>query len=272
MSAAATQSGRPFLVVQLRPEDETADNELAAIRRYGGLRAHEVVRARVERTGLPDIDLDHYSAIIVGGSPFDMSTPEDAKSAIQMRIENDFMRLFERMVAVDFPFLGACSGNSLLGTFCGAPISRRYAEPVGGADITLTDEGRRDPLLEGLPDTFRALLGHKEACDAVPPGAVLLARSAACPVQMFRVKRNLYATQFHPEGDPEGFIVRIHIYKHHGYFPPETAEDLIRAVAGEETPVPHAILRRFVERYREPPGVTSPGDRRSAPAARAPRT
>lgn len=239
-----------FLVIQLRPEDETADGEFAAILRYGGLGNDEVVRARVERTGLPDIDLGDYAAIVVGGSPFDVSTPEPEKSKIQKTLEKEFMELFERVVEVDFPLLGACSGNSLLGRFCGARISDRYAEPVGGANITLTPEGRKDPLLRGFPTTFRVLLGHKEACDETPKGTVLLAKSKTCPVQMFRLKNNIYATQFHPEGDPEGFIVRIHVYKHHGYFPPDTAEDLIAAVSKEDTPIPKMLLKRFADRYR----------------------
>lgn len=241
---------KPFLIIQLRPEDETSDSEFEAVRRYGGLREDEAVRLRVERTGLPDINLDSYAAIIVGGSPFDMSTPADAKSGIQKVIESGFMTLLERVVAADFPFLGACSGNSLLGAYCGARISRRFGEPVGGVDVTLTEAGRADPLLAGLPDTFRVLVGHKEACDEVPAGAVLLARSATCPVQMFRVKDNVYATQFHPEGDLDGFIVRIDAYKHHGYFAPETAADLAAALAGERAPVPNEILGRFVARYR----------------------
>ena len=154
--------------------------------------------ARVEKTGIPDINLDNHNAIIVGGSPFDISTPVDEKSALQIDIESGFMKLFERVVEADFPFLGACSGNSLLGTYCGGVISRKFAEPVGGADITLTEEGKQDPLLEGFPTTFRVMLGHKEACEEVPPGSTLLAGSEACPVQMFRVKNNVYATQFHP--------------------------------------------------------------------------
>lgn len=241
---------KPFLVIQLRPEDEAADNEFQAIVRYSGLREDEVVRARVEHTGLPEIELTDYSAIIVGGSPFDMSTPEDEKREIQKRIENDFMNLFERIVESDYPFFGACSGNSLLGKFCGAHISTKYGEPVGGVDIVLTDEGTRDPLLRGFPETFRVLLGHKEACDDIPPGTVLLASSEACPVQMFRLRNNIYATQFHPEGDLEGFTVRINVYKNHGYFAPETAQDLIAAVANEDTPLAKQILDRFVRRYR----------------------
>ncbi len=130
-------------------------------------------------------------------------------------------------------------------------ISTRYAEPVGGADVTLTEDGKHDPLLAGFPNAFRVLLGHKEACDDVPPGAVLLASSAACPVQMFRLKNNIYATQFHPEGDLDGFTVRIKVYKNHGYFAPETAADLIAAVAKENTPFAKKILERFVSRYRQ---------------------
>ena len=241
---------KPFLIVQLRPEDEAADSEFQAIVRYSGLREDDVVRARVERAGMPEIELSDYAAIIVGGSPFDVSTPEDAKREIQRRIEEDFMKLFERIVESDFPFFGACSGNGLLGKFCGAHISGKYAEPVGGADVVLTEEGTRDPLLRGLPETFRVLLGHKEACDDTPPGTVLLASSKACPVQMFRLRNNIYATQFHPEADVEGFTVRINVYKDHGYFAPETAQDLIAAVANEDTPVAKQILDRFVRRYR----------------------
>lgn len=241
---------KPFLIIQLRPEDEASDSEFRALLRYGKLNESEVVRARVERTGLPEIALVDYAAIIVGGSPFDVSTPEASKSAIQKKLEAGFMRLFERIAAADFPFLGACSGNGLLGKFCGARISGKYAEPVGGADIEITEEGRRDPILEGFPSSFRVLLGHKEACDETPPGTVLLATSRACPVQMFRLGNHIYATQFHPEGDPEGFAVRINVYKNHGYFPPETADELIAAVANEATPVPQKMLARFVQRYR----------------------
>ena len=59
-----------------RPEDEAANSEFEAIVRCGGLRADEVVRARVEHTGLPEIDLDAYSGIIVGGSPGSHRLPQ----------------------------------------------------------------------------------------------------------------------------------------------------------------------------------------------------
>ena len=242
---------KPFLVIQLRPEDETSDNEFEAILKYGQLDANEVKRLRIEKTGIPEeIDPHDYSAIIVGGSPFDISTPTDDKSDIQKQIEKDFSRLLDVVVDEDTPFLGACSGNGLLGNYCGANISKQFGEPVSGIDLTITEEGADDPLLEGFPKTFRGLVGHKEACDDTPPGATLLAEGENCNVQMFRLGKNVYATQFHPEGDAEGFGVRIDIYKNHGYFPADTAEELKATIAKEETPYAQEILKRFVSRYR----------------------
>lgn len=240
---------KPFLILQLRPEDDTSDNEFASILKYGELDETIVCRMRIEKTGIPELNLDDYSAVIVGGSPFDISTAEQEKAPIQKAIENDFKRLLDEIVLADFPFLGACSGCGLLGSYLNMSISSQYAEPVGSATISLTDQGKSDALLSGFPDQIKVLLGHKEACDATPTGATLLLRGEACPVQMFRIGKNVYATQFHPEGDSEGFALRIEAYKHHGYFEPEEAQGLIEAVSKEDTPFAREILRRFVSRY-----------------------
>lgn len=240
---------RPFLILQLRPEDDTSDNEFAAILKYGGLESTDVERIRIEKSGIPPLALEDYSAVIVGGSPFDISTPVAEKSTIQLKIEDDFRHLFDYIMPHDFPFLGACSGNGLLGSYLGTNISTKYGEAVGCVALDITADGKKDPLLSGFPDQITVLKGHKEACDTLPEGTSLLMTGAACPVQMFRVGRNVYATQFHPEGDSEGFTLRIHAYKHHGYFDPVLADALIAAVCAQETPYAQKILQRFVERY-----------------------
>jgi len=243
-------STRPFLIIQLRPEDGTSDSEFEAILKYGGLHRNDVCRMRIERNGIPSLNIEDFSAVIVGGSPFDISTPSDEKSAIQNKIESDFKRLFDQIVPADYPFLGACSGNGLLGNYLGTRISAEYAEPVGGATVTVTEQGKQDPLLHGFPDEIRVLLGHKEACDDLPDGATLLIQGDQCPVQMFRVGENVYATQFHPEADSQGFTLRINTYRHHGYFQSHEAQTLIKAVNRETTPYANTILKRFVDRYR----------------------
>jgi GMP synthase (glutamine-hydrolysing) len=243
-------ASKPVLILQLRPEDVTSDSEYACILKYAGLQARDTCRKRIEQQGIPgDLNLEDYSAIIVGGSPFDISTPEDRKSGIQKKIEADFNRLLERVVALDFPFLGACSGNGLLGNHLGTEISTKYGEAVGCVTLELTAAGKADKLLRGFPDRIDVLLGHKEAVDTLPAGATLLMTGSACPVQMFRIGENVYATQFHPEGDAGEFILRIDTYRNHGYFEPHEADELKKSVSLKPTPHAQNILRRFVDRY-----------------------
>ena len=241
---------KPMLILQLRPEDATSDSEYGRFLKYGGLRAADTCRMRIEKHGIPDdLDLDDYSAIIVGGSPFDISTAEDAKSAIQKKIEADFKRLLKQVVARDFPFLGACSGSGLLGSYLSTRVSTKYGEAIGCVTLDITDDGQQDPLLADFPARIDVLLGHKEAVDTTPHGATLLITGSDCPVQMFRIGENVYATQFHPEADPEEFMLRIDIYRNYGYFEPHQADELKMRVRGKSTPYAQKILRRFVERY-----------------------
>ena len=241
---------KPVLILQLRPEDITSNSEYACFLKYGGLEARDTCRIRIEQHGIPDnLKLDDYSAIIVGGSPFDISTPEAKKSTIQQTIEADFTRLLEQVVNRDFPFFGACSGNGLLGNYLGTHISTKYREAINCITLDITDAGKRDKLLAGLPEQIDVLLGHKEACDTTPDGASLLMTGSDCPVQMFRVGKNVYATQFHPEGDAEEFRLRIDTYQGYGYFEAHEADELKERVSRKPTPHAQEILRRFVENY-----------------------
>jgi GMP synthase (glutamine-hydrolysing) len=241
---------RPVLIIQLRPEDIVADSEYACILKYGGLSESETHRLRIEAMGLPsDLDPYTYSCIIVGGSPFDITTPAGDKSAIQNKIEADFARLFDEIIPADHPFLGCCSGNGLLGNYLGAAMSRQYSETTSCVHVELTAEGKQDKLLQGFPSTIDVMVGHKEAVDETPDGATLLVKGSACPVQMFRIGENVYATQFHPEADSEEFKLRIDTYRSHGYFKPHEAEMLKQRLHGITTPYGHEILRRFVDIY-----------------------
>ena len=243
-------ANKAILILQLRPEDATSDSEYACLLKYGGLRAEDTRRIRIEKHGIPDdLDPNDYSAIIVGGSPFDISTPAKKKSEIQKKIEADFNKLLKQVVAQDIPFLGACSGNGLLGNYLGTRISTKYGEPVSCVTLEITEAGKQDKLLAGLPEQIDVLLGHKEAVDTTPDGATLLITGSDCPIQMFRVGENVYATQFHPEGDAEEFILRINTYSNHGYFKPHEADELKRRVSLKPTPHAQEILRRFVEKY-----------------------
>jgi GMP synthase (glutamine-hydrolysing) len=244
---------KPFLVLQLRPETEAADEEFAAFLAKGGLAEDRVRRIRLDRERLPGLSLDDFAGVIVGGGPGCVSDPAEAKDPVEARIEADCLALMPEIVARDIPFMGCCYGIGILAHHLGAEVSkRRYGEPVGGVECRVTAEGAADPLLAGVPGTFRALVGHKEAVQELPEGCAHLLASDPCPFQMIRYGRNVYATQFHPEADGAGFATRIRIYKDRGYFPPGEAEALTETVLAEDIHVPERILAGFVRRYGKP--------------------
>lgn len=240
---------RPFLLLGTRADDAVAEGEAAAFRRFGGLAEEQLHRVRLEREPMPHLDLDDWSGVIVGGSPFCTSDPEHEKSDVQRRVERELGELIDEVVARDVPFLGACYGIGTLGVRTGGVVDRTYGEPVSAVPVTLTPEGRADPVLGALPPVFDAFVGHKEALSVPPPGAVVLASSPACPVQAFRLKRNLYATQFHPELDEPGVVERVQVYRDAGYFPPEAVTNVIEDLRRSVVEHPPLMLAAFVRRY-----------------------
>jgi GMP synthase (glutamine-hydrolysing) len=240
---------KPFLFLGTRAEDEAADSEYAAVLRCAGLEERDVRRVRVERDELGEVDLDRLSGIVLGGGPFNSSDPEESKSPVQRRAEAELRTLADRVLDADVPFLGACYGIGVLGGLRGGLVDRTYGEPISSRRITLTEAGAVDPLLGVLPPAFDAFLGHKEAVRRLPVGAELLASSPTCPVQAFRMGRNVYATQFHPELDGEGLALRIETYRHHGYFEPDELDVLLAMARSARVDQPPRLLARFVELY-----------------------
>lgn len=239
----------PFVLLATRAQDEPADEEYALFLRFTGLPPERLRRIRLERDPMPELDLDAVSGILVGGSPFNASDAWEKKSSVQRRVEAEMAQLVDEVVARDIPFLGACYGVGTLGTHLRAPIDGTYAEPIGVVDVTVSNAGRIDPLLAGLPETFAAFVGHKEAITVLPETATLLASSPTCPVQMFRVGENVYATQFHPELDLDGIVTRIHAYASFGYFGADELDLTLAAARRAPVTATGGILRAFVERY-----------------------
>ena len=158
----------PFLLLSIRGEDEAADDEYQAMMRFAGLDGSGMHRIRLTHRSLGPIDLDDWSGIILGGGPYNVSDPEESKSATQRRAESELLSLVEEIVDKDFPFLGCCYGVGMLGSVIGATVDRSYPEPVAAVTVTLTEAGRAEPLFADLPDVFDAFGGHKEAASSLP--------------------------------------------------------------------------------------------------------
>ena len=238
---------KPFVLIATRPEDEVASNEKTSIVDFTGLREEDLIWARLDREPFPELAAEDISGIILGGSPFTVSEPDETKSAAELRAEKEIFRVLDHVFEQDIPFFGACYGIGTLGTHQRARIDRTYGEPLGAVEVELTAEGREDPLIReaGLPETFTGLVGHKEAVHTLPEHATVLASGKTSPVQMFRVGTRQYATQFHPELDVPSIIERARAYRDHGYFSPDEMEDVFDALRHENADEPPKLLRAF---------------------------
>lgn len=240
---------KPFLLITTRGEDDVAADEHAAYCRLTGLLPEELAWRRLDRAPLGPVDFAAYSGIILAGSPFTVSEPVERKSPTELRVERELAALLDEVVRADFPFLGVCYGIGTIGAHQGARVDRTYGESSQAVRISLTAEGTRDPLFYQLPAEFDAFVGHKEAIAEVPSSITVLASSPSCPVQAFRVGRNVYATQFHPELDTASFTSRVRTYAGHGYFHPAEVDAILERAERVDVRASHMVLGRFVEEY-----------------------
>lgn len=241
---------RPFLLLSTRPEDAAASEELASFTRAMQLDEGGIEQRRLEQAPLGQVTLDDYSGLLLGGSPF--NNLELKKSPLQLRVEREIGTLIAEAIDRDFPVMGACYGIGAIGTAIGATLSDEFAEEAGLVQVDLTEEGQSDPIMDGVPRTFDTIVGHKEALHSLPDDdrVTVLATGEACPIQMFRVGANVYATQYHPELRAETLESRLRLYAHLGYTSAETFESQIADAYGGDYAANNLVLKNFADRYR----------------------
>lgn len=107
-------------------------------------------------------------------------------------------KLMADYTATDRAVLGICLGSQVLARAYRAENRLGIAPEFGWCEVTLTADGRADPVLGALPGSFPIYQWHSDTF-TLPPGATRLAGSTVAENQCFRLGRATYGMQFHFE-------------------------------------------------------------------------
>lgn len=152
----------------------------------------------VPSQGLPQ---DAGDFLLIMGGPMSVN---DADSCIA-----EELHFVKSAMNKGIPILGICFGAQLLAKALGGFVEPGPTFEIGMVEVTVTDEGKRDPVFSQLPSTFSVFQWHGEGINLSPQTQSLVA-SADFPVQAFRARDRCYGLLFHPEMEEVGIDALCH--------------------------------------------------------------
>jgi len=155
--------------------------------------AHPLDIRRLDLGDPVPTDFDNVSGVVSLGGPQDVGD-----GSPWMDAECAFLKeAHERRL----PVVGVCLGSQLIAHVLGGEVKAMDEPEVGFFDVTLTPAAHVDTVFSGVAWKNRTFCHHACAVSELPPGATLLASSAACKVQAFKAGMRTYAFQYHFEAD-----------------------------------------------------------------------
>lgn len=197
--------------------------------------------ARDEAAPLPTPSA--FAGVLVTGSSHSVTE----RAPWMLRLE----AWLRQAVADETPLLGVCFGHQILGQALGGQVLTNVAgRRLGTVDVTRSED---DPLFDGLPQTFRVNVSHRDHVAVPPPSVRGLARAPHDALHAFAAGPNARGVQFHPEFD-QG-IVRGYIDARRGVLADEGHDADALHRSAEEAPSGRVVLRNFVRHFASKPGA-----------------
>lgn len=187
-----------------------------------------------------------FDFLVVMGGPQSPATTTEECPHFDAKKEITFIK---KAVDQKKLLLGVCLGAQLIGEALGAHFDHSPNREIGVFPLTLTDNGKNDPIMGAFPETFNVGHWHGDMPGLTSESKVL-AISEGCPRQIVRYTPMIYGFQCHFEFTPEAIEAMIQNnaseleqYKDLPYI--ETAEELR---AHDYSPI-NNMLFQFLDQF-----------------------
>jgi len=154
---------------------------------------HKMDTRRLHRGDPLPGDLDDITGVVTLGGPQHVG---DDTAWMEPECE-----LLRRAHARELPVVGICLGAQLIAHALGGEVEPMDKPEIGFPEVGITPTGQTDAILAGIAWTIPQFAHHAWRITELPEGAVLLASSAHCKQQAYRVGVRTYAFQYHFECD-----------------------------------------------------------------------
>ena len=165
--------------------------DAAGIADWAADRGHALAATRLH-AGEPLPGPGEFDFLVVMGGP--MNVYEHVEHP-WLEQEKAFLR---RAVEAEKAVLGVCLGAQLLADVLGGAVRQGVHKEIGWLPVRGTAEAFGHGLFRDFPAEYAAFHWHGDTF-SIPPGAVRVAESAACPNQAFALGGRVVGLQFHLE-------------------------------------------------------------------------
>ncbi len=170
-----------------------------AIEAWAALNSPVVTYTRLYQGDVFPEDVNNSDFLIVMGGPQSPDTTVAECPHFDAEREVAFIK---KAIDADKRLLGVCLGAQLIGEALGAKFGHSPNREIGVYELTLTEDGKNDPIIGTFPEKF--MVGHWHGdMPGLTPESKVLATSEGCPRQIVRYSPKIYGFQCHFEFTPE---------------------------------------------------------------------
>ncbi len=217
----------------------------AAIELWAREKGHSITYTKLYEGNTFPEECDFDFLVVMGGPQSPATTIEECPH-FDAEKEISFIK---KAVSQKKLIFGVCLGAQLIGEALGAEFDHSPNREIGIFPLTLTDDGKRDPIIGSFPRIFNVGHWHGDM-PGLTSDSKVLAVSEGCPRQIVRYTPMIYGFQCHFEFTPEAIeamiqnnAAELEQYKDLPYI--ETAEKLR---AHDYSPI-NTMLFQFLDQF-----------------------